>query len=168
MNNFGNSRKIAFLSNIPQISLDDTENNLTERCKFNFSYFDDSQSAGQKFSDWDHGQLTKLLEKIKEYCKFPLNHWRTVPIGSSLKHRSMVLVEYGDFPNKSDFTHPKHIPHQASWARFRLEWDMRLIGFLIPSEYHNKTHSNTKEFFDHNTFYVVFLDQNHKFYSAEK
>lgn len=61
---------------------------------------------------------------------------------------------------------PKHVPHQVSWARFRLESDNRLIGFVIPEEYHKKENIYTKEYFDCNTFYIVFLDNTHRFYKS--
>jgi hypothetical protein len=39
MAKYKNSKKLNFLSSIPTTSLDDKENDLTARCKFNFSYF---------------------------------------------------------------------------------------------------------------------------------
>jgi len=75
-------------------------------------------------------------------------------IGKGKQH---VLEKYGAFSRISAFSHPKHVPHQASWARFRLESSVRLIGFMIPEDYSSK--------FDRNTFYIVFLDKNHTFYN---
>lgn len=75
-----------------------------------------------------------------------------------------MLAIYGDFPKKSDFKHPKHVPHQVKWARFRLESADRLVGFIVPYSYDGKTHSTTNFKFDYNTFYVVFLDENHRFW----
>lgn len=49
MSKFKNSRKEAFLDKIPQTSLDSKSDDITARSKFNFSYFDSSQAAGQKF-----------------------------------------------------------------------------------------------------------------------
>jgi hypothetical protein len=167
MSKFNNSRKESFLKTIPCISIDDHENDLTIRSKFNFSYFDESQAAGQKFSEWSDEQLSKLLDKLKEYCKQPLKHWNNQKLGDG-EHRHNVLEIYGNFPSKSEFDIPKHVPHQALWSRFRLESKVRLIGFVIPEEYHKQPHSKTNELFDCNTFYVVFLDKNHKFYLTEK
>lgn len=161
MSNFSNSKKDKFLQSIPQVSLDSKDNNLTLRAKFNFSYIDESQ--GQKFSDWSHEQLVKLLNKLKEYSRESLKHWQNAKIGTG-QHRFNVLSIYSSFPKDSNFTFPKHVPHQVCWARFRLEWDARLIGFIIPPDYHNKPHHFTHEFYDCNTFYVVFLDIKHDFY----
>lgn len=70
-----NSRRDSFLPSIPTASIDSKEDNLTKRCKFNFSYIDFSQSAGQKFEEWTHDQLSKLMDKLCAYCKEPLKYW---------------------------------------------------------------------------------------------
>ena len=163
MSNFENSQKGKFLAGLQKISLDDKENNLTIRCKFNFSYFE-KQDASQNFCDWSPEQLHKLLEKIKIYSSESLEHWTRQAIGGS----GSVLAIYRDFPKKSDFSIPKHIPHQAWWGRFRLESAVRLIGFIIPDEYSGRAHPITKELFDRNTFYVTHLDKDHRFYKTEK
>lgn len=127
---------------------------------------DFSQTAGQNFQDWEGAnQLAKLLDKLKNYCGNSLKYWQHQRIG---KQNNTVLEIYGSFPPKSDFVCPKHVPHDVLWARFRLEWDARLIGFVIPSEHHGKIHKGTSEGFDCNTFYVVFLDKNHKFWKNER
>ncbi len=139
-------------------SLEEEDSNLTIRCKFNFSYFDKTQSAGQDFADWPEKQILTLLDTLKEYCKNSLTQWITMS----------KYVNYGVFPLNSDFTHPKHVPHQAQWGRFRLDNKTRLVGFTVPGELHRTPHKITKELFDKNTFYVVFLDKDHKFYKTER
>lgn len=167
MSEYNNSKKEALFFRLPTTSIESEKDNLTEKCKFNFHYMDFSQ-AGQTFQDWEDGkQLAKLLDKLKNYCEKPLKHWQYQKIGSG-KKRGNILEIYGKFPNKSDFNHPKHVPHEALWARFRLEWDARLIGFVIPYEYHGRHHGRTKEYYDCNTFYLVFLDKDHKFCKSEK
>ena len=59
-----NSRRDSFLNNIPCVSIDDVKNDLTNRCKFNFSYMDFSQPAGQRFEAWTQMELAKLLNKV--------------------------------------------------------------------------------------------------------
>jgi len=156
-----NKRKTGFLDKIITASIDSDEDLLTEKCKFNFSYMDFSQKHGQSFKEWNHDQLYKLLDKLNNYSKFPLKHWSNESIG---KGSNKVFEVYGTFPNKSEFIHPKHVPHQVNWARFRLESDMRLVGFIVPDEYHDVEFKYTKCRFDSNVFYIVFLDANHKFY----
>lgn len=169
MKKFKNPKKDSFLSKIITSSIDNKEDILTKRCKFNFHYMDFTQSAGQKFEEWNHDQLVKFLDKLKNYSEQSLNHWMHVKQRtSSHKRNHHVLEVYGDFPRNSEFIHPKHVPHQARWARFRLESEMRLIGFIIPDEFHYTRHPGTDLLFDCNTFYVVFLDKKHKFYITKK
>ena len=162
MARYTNTKKTSFLDAIPTVSLDDEKNDLTLRCKFNFSYFTIDE-AGQDFKDWTQNELSKLLDKLKEYSKFPLNYWKNQTQG-----RYPTFVTYDSFPSNTDFTLPKHIPHQAVWSRFHLENKVRLIGFTIPEEYNNKVHTTTNKRFDINTFYIVFLDKEHRFYKVEK
>ncbi len=163
MSKFKNSKKDGFLNSIPTISLDSDDNDLTSKCKFNFGYFDVQNEISQDFKDWSHDELVKLLEKLKNYSKSSLEYWKNKKVGNY-----PVFVVYDKFPDKTDFTKPKHIPHQVLWARFHLENMVRLIGFVIPDEYKDKVHQKTAHGFDTNTFYVVYLDKEHKFYKTEK
>ena len=81
MNKFKNSRRETFLNNIPCVSIVDEKNNLTARCKFNFSYMDFSQPAGQRFEDCPQVQLAKLLNKVYNYSKESLKYWKNQKIG---------------------------------------------------------------------------------------
>lgn len=162
--NYKNTRKKQFLSDFPEAHFDSESCNHPIRSKLNFSYFDRSQPSGQDFSDWTHDQLKKLLNKLVEYGKKPLSDWTNEKVGKGSQH---VLEIYGSFPSHSDFRHPKHIPKDVQWARFRLESDMRLIGFVIPESLNAKESKQSNKFlFCTNTFYVVFLDKNHKFYKS--
>ncbi|MFH1019939.1 MAG: hypothetical protein V1782_04905 [Pseudomonadota bacterium] len=163
MISFENKRKNARLESFVTASIEDSTDRLTVRCKFNFHYMDFSQPAGQKFNEWNKDQLVKLFDKLKNYSAEPLKYWLTQ--SQRVGHRSHNVLEiYGNFPAKSEFQHPKHVPHQVQWARFRVENLVRLIGFVIPKEFSVKIHSETKSTFDCNTFYAVFLDKDHKFY----
>jgi len=160
----GNSKRASFLSTIPQVSLNATENDLAQRCKFNFPYFVNSDEVGQDFGDWTKEELVKLLEKLKEYSKFPLSHWKTKKVA-----KYPVLVNYGSaFPSNTDFTEPSHIPIEVEWCRIHLENKPRLIGFVVPDSYHDEIQDSNTFRFDKNTFYVVFLDNEHKFYKTNR
>ena len=165
VNKFKNKKKEQHLKTISSFpSLEDDNNDLTIRSKFNFSYFDSSQQVGQDFRNWTHQHLHELLDKLKSYSTKPLIYWLNQRCGGGgLK----ILAIYGAFPNKSNFKCPKHIPHQSKWARFRLDNSTRLIGFVIPNDLDKTVHCKTKELFDKNTFYAVFLDENHQFYLTE-
>lgn len=101
------------------------------------------------------------MDKLKHYSKEPLTYWLHQRVGGGSRK---ILAIYGSFPTKSAFVYPKHIPIEAEWARFRLEGDMRLIGFLVPQRLAHTAHTKTGAIFDCNTFYVVFFDDSHKFY----
>ena len=151
-----------FLEKLPVTSIELDDNDLTIRCKFNFSYFT-VQEKSQDFGDWSQNELVKLLEKLKNYSGKSLNDWKNESAGKSGK----VLSIYGKFPNKSEFSMPTHIPLEAEWGRFRLEQSVRLVGFVLPSSFHQTQHKKTGVQFDCNTFYIVFLDRDHKFYLTE-
>lgn len=164
MSGRGNSKRELFLGEVnSRVSLDSDDNDHTLRCKFNFSYFC-VQPAGQDFSGWTKDQLAKLLESLRDFSRLPLNHWRSAPVKGGMP----ILSIYSNFPNKTKFECPPHIPHQAQWGRFRLGSAVRLVGFVVPDAYRTQVHQRTGELFDCNTFYVVFLDANHQFYLTEK
>lgn len=162
-----NSKKSHFLDRLPK---DDIESsNIEQRSKFNFSYFIDDQDSAQSLQEWEQlggaCALSTLLDKIKEYTRQPLSFWRNERVGSGgLK----VFDIYGDFPQQSKFQHPKHVPHDVHWARFRLASKVRLIGFVLPAHLDQQEQNGHR--FCKNTFYVVFLDKEHQFYlsSSEK
>jgi hypothetical protein len=53
MNPYSNSRKNRFFDRIPRTELDSPSCNIASRSKFNFSYVDESQEAGQIIAQWD-------------------------------------------------------------------------------------------------------------------
>ncbi|MFA0716328.1 hypothetical protein AB4622_09985 [Vibrio splendidus] len=165
---FGNNQQSQdFVNSLPETVIETSK--IEKLCKFNLSYFDGTQTAGQDFSGWScntgSASLTNLLGKFKEYTHETLNYWKHKRAGGGgLK----VLEYYGDFPSKSDFTHPKHVPADAHWARFRLGNKVRLIGFVISKDALKDIPEDEQEKFCHNTFYVVFLDREHRFYKTEQ
>lgn len=151
------TRKAKFLENFSgKASLDDKENNLAERCKFNFSYFCCEEGLTQKFSDLNENELAELFEKLKDFSNKPLQAWVDAE----------RLARYDCFPNHTKIKEPKHVPHQAEWCRFRLEAKFRLIGFVLPSNRHGGNQNGYA--FDKNVFYVVFLDKHHNFWPIQK
>ncbi|MDZ5727768.1 hypothetical protein SPG90_04455 [Enterobacter sp. D2] len=159
---FGNARAERFLKSFIDIaSLDSGECNLSLRCKFNFSYFDSNQEHSGRFSDWSLENICEFIDKLIDYSSRSLGQLQQIGIG---KNRNGLLSFYDAFPPHSLFTMPKSVPHQARWGRFRLDQNKRLVGFVVPDEYHGVKHESTGMLYDKNTFYVVFLDNNHDFY----
>jgi len=154
-----NPKKAKKLENFPLDSVDMVFPVIKKLLSFNFKYFDGSQSAGQSFTAWTKEQLEKLFEKLKWYSSESKLYWQKTSLG----HRGQHCLEvYGDFPSDSAFTYPKHVPAGVQWARFRLERDMRLIGFFIDKDDIPKE----DEPFTH-IFYIVFLDACHQFYNSD-
>ncbi len=148
-----NSRKDKKIANFPKDSVETTYPAIKGLISFNFKYLDPEQ--GNKFSELSVEQFSKILEKLKWYSTENRAHWEAARIGNN---NGKVLVIYDNFPSKSDFHHPKHVPAGVKWARFRLEGDQRLIGFMI-----DKTDVETLNL-NPDVFYIVFLDLFHKFY----
>ncbi len=163
MSKFKNSKRESFLIRFPSVSLDSESNNLTYRMKFNFSYFDCSQSYGEDIKELEKEKSNKLIKKLIEFSRENLKHWKNEKIGSG-NHKNSIYVNYGDFPQHSNFKHPSYIPHQVLWGRFRLDSAVRLVGFVVSDKYDGTRHVKTGMKFDKNTFYIVFLDSEHNFY----
>lgn len=163
-----NPRKKSFIDALPQDSIETSD--IASKCKFNFSYLDRNQ-VGQTFLDLNNNagnsKLVKLMEKLYGFTKQPLSYWKDQKVGKGKRggkgKRQSCLEVYGNFPEKSEYTHPRHVPHDVLWARFRLDNEARLVGFIVPDELaHRSDHAGYQ--YDTNTFYVVFLDENHQFY----
>ncbi|QTE36537.1 hypothetical protein J3L18_25965 [Mucilaginibacter gossypii] len=108
--------------------------------KISFEHFDREQ--GQRFEEWQESKmLGEALNTLWNYCFQPL-----------FKQYSDKFTVYGDFPpsNKTEFSHPKQVPQDAKWARIHVNGLHCLIGHVI-----------------YDTFYLVFLDQEHKFWISE-
>jgi len=158
---FGNSKKTQRLNNeLAQSSIFDGSNTIASRMKFNFSYFDFNQSngPGQLLTTWSDSQRAYLYKQLVDFSRESSDYW---------KHQGRLVI-YGNFPNKRkcDFKLPTYIPMEAEWGRFRLSGKVRLVGFMLSKEHQS---NKDKDGFSYctNTFYVVFLDKNHKFYKTE-
>jgi hypothetical protein len=114
---------------------------LEDLLSFNFKQLDPNQ--GQAISEWDErGLLCPLFQRLQNLSTQKAQELRG--------NNNSTFTIYGDFPSKSDFTHPKHVPEDAEWARFHLKGKEVVAGHLFRS-----------------VFYVVFLDAEHKFYITE-
>lgn len=157
-----NSKKAKFLDSFPVNSIESSD--IEKRFKFNFSFFDDTQEYGSSFSSLHPGALAEMLEKMKDFTRQDLGYWRNRRCGAGgLK----VLADYGAFPLRSNFIHPKFVPHDVNWCRFRLDNSARLIGFTIPGGHPEKQLLGSVPY-DRNAFYLVFIDLNHNFYLVEE
>jgi len=163
MKKFGNQSKINFLQSIPKSSIESDENDLAERCKFNFSYFTKDKNS-QSFDELSEEKIKSISNKLIEFSKKSLFYWTQKAAGSS----GSILAIYGAFPARTNFIKPTSVPHQAEWGRFRIDQKTRICGFIIPKKFNGLPQKINKQLFCSNTFYVVFLDENHQFYLTEK
>jgi len=106
----------------------------------NFSRFDPTQ--GQSFEHWhEKGLLLKAVHRWREQCKKSVRECE----------QEKGFSVYGEIPGHSEFKHPRHIPKDAQWASMHLQGAPCVIGHVIG-----------------NVFYVVFLDEEHKFWPVAK
>ncbi len=121
------------LSSCPE-SIQKEDNNCF---MLSFKYLDTMQ--GQRFIDWEkEGILSKAMDTLSNYCR------DTIP-----NQTGNSFTIYGGFPpkGKTKFSHPKHVPPDANWARIHVQGRECVAGHV-----------------HHNVFYVVFLDKEHKFW----
>lgn len=155
-------RKERFLASIPCDSIETSE--LFKLTKINLKYFESSQAYSSALEDLTHEELLKIFNKLISFSDKSLVDWSRENAGGG---GLTVYSRYGDFPKNSDFTHPKHVPHDVQWCRFRLGNKFRLIGFVISDDLHGKRKDPGDFIYDKNTFYLVFVDKEHKFYKTE-
>lgn len=113
----------------------------TEPC-FTISLRHLDMLQGSKMEEWESTQmLAQALHKFRGLCSNPLR-----------AQFSETFSVYEGFPpkNKTVYTHPEQVPPDAEWARIHVDGKHCLIGHVI-----------------NNTFYLVFLDPEHKFWISE-
>lgn len=100
---------------------------------------------GQSFLEWEKELiLSSLCEKFKHVCE----------LNRKEAEQNKIIKIYGSFPKNSDFTPPTYLQDtEIEWAVItNIKGQKgRLAGHMIG-----------------NIFYVVFLDQNHRFYISNK
>ena len=107
-----------------------------------FSLKDFDVNQGQSFEVWEKDKLlSNLMTRLREMSSFTVTE----------AQQNKILTIYGDFPVKTDFQHPKHIPDGVNWAVISIQGKERIAGYI-----------------EDNAFYIVFLDKDHKFWITEK
>jgi hypothetical protein len=107
-----------------------------------FSLKDFDINQGQKFEEWEEEMiLSNLLTRLREINAYSIEE----ALGKQ------IIKVYDNFPDNSDFNHPKHVPEGVKWSTIRVKGKERVVGYL-----------------EENIFYVVFLDKDHRFWITEK
>lgn len=154
-----NKTKNSILKSLDSLE-ESTFEDATDLITISFKYFCVNQKpVGQVFADWKDNMRLDLLQKFSEYTKYSRQHWK-----NEFSNGLPLLAEYGNFPLNSDFSLPKNIPcpDELIWSRFRLMQKVRVCGFFVSTDIAKKYSLSV------NTFYVVFLDKDHRFYKTEK
>ena len=107
-----------------------------------FSLKDFDSNQGQGFKEWEEDKiLAGMLMRLREISNFT--------VIEAINKR--ILKDYGKFPPKSDFTYPTYIIEDVNWASLKIQGKERVAGYL-----------------EDNVFYIVFLDEDHRFWISEK
>jgi hypothetical protein len=100
------------------------------------------QNQGQNFDEW---QINMILADAMG----TLRNYANGTIESQVNDK---FKSYYGFPpsDKTEFTHPRHVPEDAIWASMHVTGKQCLIGHIV-----------------RNVFYLVFLDRDHRFWISE-
>ncbi|WP_058976147.1 hypothetical protein [Pseudomonas syringae] len=158
-----NKRKDAFIAKVSVAKIEGgiADSNIHKLMNFNLNFFNRDQPHTSDFDKLEGGELLKLVNKLVNFSDKSLIGWSYETAGG---HN--LFVNYRTFPSPSGFRHPACVPHDVEWCRFRIGSKLRLIGFVIPNSFHGVMKDGFC--YDKNTFYVVFIDKEHKFYMTEE
>lgn len=123
-------------------SVNDSE--LTGNFQISLQYYNDDQPSKETLLDWQNdGLLAKALDVLKGYCQRPLQE----------QIDGDKFAMYNEFPpkDKTDFSFPKNVPEDAHWARIHVNGRSVIVGHVV-----------------NNTFFIVFLDKNHRFWLTKR
>lgn len=123
-------------------NLDDKSGKKDPLIVFSFRDFDRNQ--GQGFKDWEiDGLLANACEKLSGISQ--------LIVGQAIQKQIIKVYTKVEFPPKSEFTYPIHIPEGVKWASMHIQGKECIIGY-----------------FEDNVFQIVFLDKEHEFWKTEK
>ena len=120
---------------------------VRELLTFSFIFLDQTQpvDAPQTLELW-HQQnlLNSLIVRLKDLCQLTKDE--------AIRQEQITI--YGTFPpkDKTQYIHPQHVDENVAWAVIKHVGGQkgRIAGYIAE-----------------NTFYIVFLDMNHKFWISE-
>lgn len=117
-----------------------SKEDLKKDSYLNVSFRHLDKTQGSTLEEWaETGYLLAAVIILKNLCCATLQ-----------EQLGKAIDIYGSFPvEKSAYTHPKQVPEDAQWGRIHIDGTHILAGHFVE-----------------NTFYVVFLDNNHSFYKV--
>ena len=118
--------------------------NLTKDKFVVLTFKDLDITQGQGVEEWENDKLLALaFNKLRAICQ--------MTVKEVLAQNIITNYEKVDFPPKSNFFYPMHIPVGVTWASLHIQGKECIIGY-----------------FEDNIFHVVFMDKNHEFWITEK
>ena len=113
---------------------------------FSFKDLDESQpkKQPQSIDSWNKENLLRpFLERLHALSKLTRDEAR---------EQKQIKI-YGDFPLESDFHRPKHVDLNVAWSVIKAVGGQKgtVAGYVVET-----------------TFYVVFLDKEHRFWITKK
>lgn len=149
MSKRSNPRKKEYLKSIADFQ--NFSISTDEEISFNFRYYRFGEEGGESFEEWEKEQiLADLNTKLKHF--------------SEKKKKELIMDRtlelYSRYPFESNFKMPSDLSgYHIRWARLRVTGKRRLIGFFAEPGLEEK---------EQNTFYIVFLDKDHRFAPSRK
>lgn len=145
---YNNRQKFKPLGRIENIREERKALATKDLLTFSFKDLDQTQphKQPQSIATWRQEDLLKpLFERLRELSK--LNR------DEALKQEQIKI--YGDFPSSAvtDFEHPNHVDGNVAWGVIKTVGGQKgtVAGYIVES-----------------TFYVVFLDKDHRFWISTK
>lgn len=113
---------------------------------FSFRHFDQTQPKNdvQTIALWvEQGLISDLIRRLQELSGLTR---------AEAEQQKQIKI-YGGFPERSDFEIPRYITHDVEWGI------IKKVGGQM---------SGVAGYIMDDTFYIVFLDKNHRFWITDK
>lgn len=131
-----------FLDRKKRASVNDPER--LQNFQISLQYYIDDVPESGTLRIWEKECiLADAIAVLAGYCKRPLRE----------QIDGYKFTIYGGFPpeGKTDYAYPDNVPEDAHWARIHVKGLPVIIGHVVG-----------------NTFFIVFLDKNHRFWISER
>lgn len=141
---------------------------LIDSCSFNFFFLTEDQSVEEStIAYWEkEGLFSKHLSKIQNFSKHSL---KQLLADQNFRKLFKCLRDKSAQPSNARLSMPSAVPSCAEWYEFHLGGLQRLIGFVMPGQFHGEKFPGVDSEFsiNKNTFYVVFFDGAHDFWPSK-
>lgn len=116
-----------------------------DRRLLSFNHSKKCNIQGESFKNWEEEKiLSDFLTRISQLS--------ALTVAQAISQNYITVYTKVDFPPKSGFTFPKHIPSDISWATFHIKPKSKevVVGYI-----------------EDDIFFIVFLDKNHLFWKCK-